>query len=91
MIAREDVLVLAATVGLPVDEQRLGLDFASCSGHKCFAGTGAGVLWIHPRNHAAIVPVFAVEDRSAHAIPTHAVGQARVDCVAGLPPVFGPH
>lgn len=41
-----------------INMNELGLDFASFSGHKVFASTGVGVLWIHPERHSEISPVF---------------------------------
>jgi cysteine desulfurase/selenocysteine lyase len=39
-----------------VDVQRLGVDFLSFSGHKMFAGTGIGVLWINKSLHNQMHP-----------------------------------
>jgi cysteine desulfurase / selenocysteine lyase len=41
---------------IPVDVQALGIDFLSFSGHKMFASTGIGVLWINERVHNNIYP-----------------------------------
>lgn len=49
----------AQSVGhLPVDVRALGVDFLAFSGHKMFAATGTGGLWVHPRLHDAIHPPF---------------------------------
>ncbi|MBU6450684.1 MAG: aminotransferase class V-fold PLP-dependent enzyme [Cyanobacteria bacterium REEB67] len=34
---------------IPVDVSKLDVDFLSFSGHKVFATTGSGVLWVNPR------------------------------------------
>lgn len=39
-----------------VDVQKLGVDFLAYSGHKMFASTGIGVLWIHQRLHDLLRP-----------------------------------
>lgn len=41
---------------IPIDVQCLGVDFLSFSGHKMFASTGIGVLWINQRIHEQIQP-----------------------------------
>jgi len=41
---------------IPVNVQELGIDFLSFSGHKMFASTGIGVLWINKRIHNQIHP-----------------------------------
>lgn len=40
----------------PVDVQALGVDFYACSGHKCFAPGGIGVLWGRAELLAAMPP-----------------------------------
>lgn len=39
-----------------VDVQQLGVDFLAYSGHKMFASTGIGVLWIHQKLHDQLRP-----------------------------------
>jgi cysteine desulfurase / selenocysteine lyase len=39
-----------------VDVQQLGVDFMAYSGHKMFASTGIGVLWIHEKLHSQLRP-----------------------------------
>jgi cysteine desulfurase / selenocysteine lyase len=41
---------------IDVDVQRLGIDFLSYSGHKMFASTGIGVLWINQKLHNQLRP-----------------------------------
>jgi len=56
----KDILIsldVAQSIGhIPVDAQKLGVDFLSFSGHKMFASTGVGVLWIDERIHDQIHP-----------------------------------
>lgn len=42
-----------------VDVQELGVDFLSFSGHKMFAATGVGVLWVAPRVQGKMVAIKA--------------------------------
>jgi cysteine desulfurase/selenocysteine lyase len=47
----------AQSIGhITVDVQELGIDFLSFSGHKMFASTGVGVLWINKKIHKEIHP-----------------------------------
>lgn len=39
---------------LPIDVQDLEIDFLVCSGHKMFAETGIGILWINKRVHTLL-------------------------------------
>ncbi len=41
-----------------IDVQQLGVDFLSFSGHKMFATTGIGVLWVHQRLHSQLQPAY---------------------------------
>lgn len=41
---------------IELDVQKLGMDFVSFSGHKMFASTGIGVLWVNPRIHSQLNP-----------------------------------
>lgn len=41
---------------MAVDVQDLQVDFLSFSGHKMFASTGSGVLWIHNKLHSKLRP-----------------------------------
>lgn len=41
-----------------VDVQRLDVDFLSYSGHKMFASTGIGVLWINQKWHSQLRPAL---------------------------------
>jgi len=43
---------------LPIDVQALGCDFYAFTGHKLFAPTGTGVLWVQPAHLAAMPPFF---------------------------------
>lgn len=72
----------------PVDVQALGCDLYACSGHKLFAATGAGALWIR-RDLAEELPPFmgggemirrVTLERSTFAPPPH-----RFE--AGTPPI----
>jgi cysteine desulfurase / selenocysteine lyase len=53
---------------IPVDVSKLDVDFLSFSGHKVFATTGSGVLWVNPR----------VKDR-LHAVKLGGKSEASVD------------
>lgn len=51
------VLDASQSIGhIPVDVQNLGVDFVAFSGHKLFASTGVGVLWVHKRRFAQLHP-----------------------------------
>jgi len=41
-----------------VNVQQLGVDVLSFSGHKMFASTGIGVLWVHQRLHSQLRPAY---------------------------------
>ncbi len=43
---------------IPVDVQQLRADFLWCSGHKMFAATGIGILYVNQRHHASLSPVL---------------------------------
>lgn len=43
---------------VPIDTTELGIDFLSFSGHKMFAATGIGVLWVNERLHGTMQPMF---------------------------------
>jgi cysteine desulfurase / selenocysteine lyase len=59
-IVGDDVLIsldASQSVGhIPVDVQSLAVDFISFSGHKMFAATGTGALWVNPRVKASLHP-----------------------------------
>lgn len=59
-VAGEDVVIVldaSQSIGhTRVDIRKLGVDFVVFSGHKMFASTGIGVLWVHPRLHASLSP-----------------------------------
>ncbi len=40
---------------IAIDLSQLPVDFVSLSGHKMFAGTGVGVLWVHPARQAELI------------------------------------
>jgi cysteine desulfurase/selenocysteine lyase len=41
---------------MPVDVQAIGCDFLVFSGHKIFAPTGIGVVYVHPQLHDVLPP-----------------------------------
>jgi cysteine desulfurase/selenocysteine lyase len=42
---------------IPVDVEKLDVDFVSFSGHKMFAGNGVGVLWVSEKRQPELTPV----------------------------------
>lgn len=42
---------------IPVDAEKLAVDFISFSGHKMFAGNGVGVLWVAQERQPELTPV----------------------------------
>jgi cysteine desulfurase / selenocysteine lyase len=61
---------------IDIDVQQLGVDFLSFSGHKMFASTGIGVLWVHQKWHSSLRPsivgggsLFHAEDALAARLP----------------------
>ncbi|MBA3823054.1 MAG: aminotransferase class V-fold PLP-dependent enzyme [Ktedonobacterales bacterium] len=49
---------------IPVDVGDLGVDFLAFSGHKLFADTGIGVLWVRAGQHDEVHPIFVGGDGS---------------------------
>jgi len=48
----------AQTAGrLPIDVQRLNLDFMSVSAHKMYGPKGAGLLYVHPARRPGLLPL----------------------------------
>jgi cysteine desulfurase/selenocysteine lyase len=72
----------------PVDVQALGCDLYACSGHKLFAATGAGALWIR-RDLAHELPPFLGGGEMIHRVglerSTFAPPPHRFE--AGTPPI----
>ncbi len=70
---RKDILIsldAAQSIGhIPVNVQELGVDFVSFSGHKMFASTGIGVLWINQRIHDQIYPFLVGGGTTVSDIP----------------------
>lgn len=51
---------------LDIDAQQLGVDFLSFSGHKMFASTGIGVLWVDQKWHSSLRPSIVGGGSGSH-------------------------